>query len=62
MTQLLNSPLFITQDHKDHLEVLVGNVDKHLNKLSVDWLVEKFKELSKDRKLEFINRIKQMLN
>ena len=62
MTQLLTSPLFLTQDHKDHLEVLVGNVDKHLNRLSIDWLVEKFKELSRDRKLEFINRIKQMLN
>ncbi|HBN26824.1 MAG TPA: hypothetical protein DD405_05085 [Desulfobacteraceae bacterium] len=62
MGQLLNSPLFLTQDHKDHLVVLVGNVDKHLSKLSVDWLVEKFKELSRDRRLEFLNIIKQMLN
>ena len=58
MTQLSNPPLFLTQEHKEYLAVLVKNIDEHLNKLSVDWLVEKFKALSQDRKLEFLERIK----
>jgi len=62
MTQLSNPPLFLTQDHKGHIDVFIENVDKHLNKLSVDWLVEKFKELSKNRKLEFLEIIKRMSN
>lgn len=62
MGQLLNPPMFLTYDHKEKLSVIVENVDKHLNDLSVDWLVEKFKELSLDRKLEFVEIIKKILN
>ena len=61
MMQLQNLPLYLTIPHRDQLNVVITQIDKRLNDLSVEWLVEKFKELSADRKLEFVELIKPIL-
>jgi hypothetical protein len=61
MVQLQKAPLFLTPIHKKQLESAIFQIDKRLNDISVEWLVEKFKELSADRKAEFVERIKPIL-
>jgi hypothetical protein len=62
MIHLQKTPLYLTNTHKNKLNEIITQVDKRLSDLSVDWLIEKFKELSKDRKYEFVEMIKTMLN
>ena len=62
MDELMKPPTFLTDNHKKKLAEIREKIDNHLNNLSVEWLVEKFKELSKDRKQEFLETIKPLLN
>jgi hypothetical protein len=61
MAQLQKPPLYLTPVHKKQLDGVINQIDKRLNDLSVEWLVEKFKELSADRKIEFVELIKPIL-
>ena len=61
MAQLQKLPFYLTPVHKKQLDGVINQIDKRLNDLSVEWLVEKFKELSADRKIEFVELIKPIL-
>jgi len=53
-TQLSNPPSVLTAEHHVILNELIHKVDQRLSDLKIEWLVEKFKELSQESKIEFI--------
>lgn len=50
-------PPFITEPHLRRLEKVVLEAEKRLDSLKVDWLVERYKELSTNARVEFHRKI-----
>ncbi len=61
LRKLSSSPLFLTKEHEEGLEILKSKVVQCLGKLKVEWLLEKFKELPMLKKAEFIELAKGLL-
>ena len=59
--QLSIPPVVLTAAHTEILNDVIQKVDKRLSDLSIEWLVEKFKELSHDNKLEFVHIVQEIL-
>lgn len=58
----LSSPsVFITEQDMKEINNMINQIERHLNKLAIDWLIEKFKELSDSSKKEFLEIAKQIL-
>jgi hypothetical protein len=51
----------LTDYHKTQIETLKEKITNHLDKLSLQWIVLKFKELPSEKKLEFIRIAKTLL-
>ena len=60
--RIVNPPLFITDPHRKRLANIVKKVEARLNTLSIEWLIEKFKELSDKGKKEFMNRVGKIMD
>lgn len=54
-----NPPPVITEAHTKRLAEIVYDIESRLNALKIDWLVEKFKELSPTMRKEFFSRISE---
>ena len=60
--QISSPPLFLTKDHLDQLDIFKRKVTQHLSNLNIEWLLEKFKELTLPKKNEFIEMAKRLLD
>ena len=45
----------------DPISISTGQVEEHLNKLAIEWLIEKFRELPDSSKENFLEVAKQIL-
>lgn len=52
--KLENSPLFLTKEQKTIVREMLMAVEKHLESLELDWLMEKFKALTVDARRKFL--------
>jgi hypothetical protein len=50
-------PAVLADKHRARLECISNEIEKHLSKLKIDWLIEKFRELSSEMQKQFISRI-----
>jgi hypothetical protein len=56
-----NPPATLTETHANRLSKIVNDVETRLNALKIDWLVEKFKELSPTMRQEFLSKVSESL-
>ena len=61
LNQTLNPPLYISNDHREHISRISKKLNDRLSDLSIEWLIEKFNELSDKNKKEFLNIISDLL-
>ncbi|MGK5094986.1 hypothetical protein WDW89_23625 [Deltaproteobacteria bacterium TL4] len=59
--QISNPPQELTDSDAKKLEEINGKIIKRLNELNIEWLVEKFKELSPENKTEFLQIAQKIL-
>ncbi len=50
-------PPIFADIHQNRLEKISKNIEKHLSELKIDWLVERYKELSPEMRKLFLSRI-----
>jgi hypothetical protein len=50
-------PAVLADNHRARLEEINKKIEKHLSKLKIDWLIEKFRELSPEMQKQFLSRI-----
>jgi hypothetical protein len=60
-TRLSNPPAILTDSHAKRLGLIDKNLTARLEVLSVEWLVEKFKELPAKSKKEFLCRVREII-
>lgn len=60
-SKLNKLPPFITAQHLEEVKQITHQVEEHLNKLALEWLIEKFKELPDSSKKRFIQIAKNLL-
>ncbi|GAH54656.1 unnamed protein product, partial [marine sediment metagenome] len=60
-TKANNPPPYITEYDMKNLNKMTSQIEDHLNKLAVEWLIEKFRELSDSSKKDFLEVAKQIL-
>jgi len=60
-TKANNPPPFITDHDIKELNKMIGQIEEHLNKLAIEWLLEKFRELPDSLKEDFLEVAKQIL-
>jgi hypothetical protein len=60
-TKANNPPPFITEHDIKDLNKMSIQIEEHLNKLAIEWLVEKFRELPDSSKEDFLEVAKQIL-
>ena len=61
LERLESSPAFLTESHVDEIKILRAEIEQHLSKLAIDWLIARFLELSIEAKQEFLKRINRSL-
>lgn len=52
--QLSNPPVVLTETHTQMLTEVIRRVNQRLSELIMEWLIEKFKELSPQNRMEFL--------
>jgi len=60
LSEAENVPPYVTQADKEKLQEIVQKVTSHLEKLIIEWLVEKFKELSEESRQEFLDMVREI--
>jgi hypothetical protein len=50
-------PALLTDSHHVRLDEINKKIEKHLSKLKIDWLIEKFKELTPEMQRQFLSRV-----
>jgi len=50
-------PAVLSENHRARLEEINKKIEEHLSKLKIDWLIEKFRELSPEMQKQFLSRI-----
>jgi len=60
-SKLSNYPSFVSDQDMEETKKIIIQVEDHLNKLAIEWLVEKFKELPDSSKKEFIEIAEKLL-
>lgn len=50
-------PAVLADNHRARLEEINKKIEKHLSNLKIDWLIEKFRELSPEMQKQFLSRI-----
>lgn len=60
LNRVSSPPVFVTDDHRQQAITLQEVLSVHLRTLSLDWLIEKFKELSEGDRCEFLRRIDKL--
>jgi len=55
------SPPFITEHDMKDLSKMISQIEEHLDKLAVEWLIEKYRELPYTAKTNFLKAAKQIL-
>jgi len=60
-TKTNNPPPYITEHDMKDLSKINTQIEEHLNKLAIEWLIEKFRELPDSSKEEFLERVKGIL-
>lgn len=53
-----NPPAFLSETHHTRLNKIKKTIEIHSGRLKVEWLIERFSELSPDMKQQFLSRIK----
>ncbi len=61
VNQISVPPLFITKEDREHLGRINKKVVTRLNDLSIEYLIEKFNELSLDKKEEFVKIVNGLM-
>ncbi len=56
-SRLQQVPAYLTKDQKKEAEKLSLKIERYLNTLKVEWLLEKYRELSNDSKIAFLKAI-----
>ena len=56
-----NHPTFLAEQQIVEANKISNQIEKHLNKLALEWLVEKFKELPEPSKKEFLKIAQQII-
>jgi hypothetical protein len=54
-------PLFVTAQHLEEVKKINHQVEEHLNKMAIEWLIERFKELPESSKEKFLNLARQII-
>ena len=60
-TRLSTPPAVLAESHAKRLEAIDKKVTARLGVLSVEWLVEKFKELPAKGRKEFLSRVRDIV-
>jgi len=60
-TKANNPPPYITEHDMKDLNKMIVQIEEHLNKLAVEWLIEKYRELPYTAKTKFLKTAKQIL-
>jgi len=60
-TKANNPPPYITEHDMKDLKKMISQIEEHLNKLAVEWLIEKFQELPISSKEEFLKIANKLL-
>lgn len=60
-TKANNPPPFITEHDMKDLNKMISQIEEHLKKLAIEWLLERFRELPNSSKEEFLEIAKQIL-
>lgn len=55
----MDPPATITEAHAKRLAKTINDIETRLNALKIDWLVEKFKELSPTMRQDFLSKVSQ---
>lgn len=61
-TQISLTPTFLTKEHIEDQEVMLKIIENKLSDLKIEWLLEKFKELSQEEKNKYFDTIKEILH
>lgn len=56
-TKATTPPPLLNASQRESLDQLIQKIEKHLMKLEVDWLVDKFNRMNKDARQDFFERI-----
>ena len=56
-TKILNTPATLTDKHGVRLVTLVSRIEERLESLDLEWLIEKFKGLSKTTQKKFLEKM-----
>jgi len=60
-TKANKPPPFITEHDMKDLNKIISQIEEHLNKLAIEWLIEKYRELPNAAKTKFLKAAKQIL-
>ena len=60
-TKANKPPPFITEHDMKDLNKMISQIEEHLNKLAVEWLIEKYRDLPYTAKTNFLKAAKQIL-
>jgi len=60
-TKTNNPPPYITEHDMKDLSKIITQIEEHLNKLAIEWLIEKYRELPYTAKTNFLKAAKQIL-
>ena len=61
LQQFQVAPIYLSEAQKAQITSLRAKIEKRLSNLSVEWLLEKFKELDDNERQAFLTKIKQIL-
>jgi hypothetical protein len=62
LREISSPPLFLTKEHSEQLDTLRKKITQHLSNLNIEWLIEKFKELTLPKKTEFLEIANRLLD
>lgn len=60
--KIKNLPSYLTKAHTNELQTISEKITSRLNDLSIEWLLEKFKELSQHNRNNFLHLASQVMN
>jgi len=61
LERLESSPAFLTESNVDEIKILRKEIEQHLSKLAIDWLIARFLELTIEARQEFLKRVNDIL-
>ncbi len=61
-SQVVNPPAILTDEHAARLAIVAGRIEERLETLSLEWLIEKFRELPKTAQKKFLEIIPQFID